>query len=137
MKRGQAEAKALRAVQALQLRLVGASYRHIGRTLAVSVRTAYYDVHDALATVDTVKRTQAERLLEIELERLDHLTMALRRGVAAGDPRAVLAAVRVMERRAKLLGLDAATKTTIGGTTDAPVTFTLHLGDGNTQRREP
>ena len=31
-------------------------------------------------------------------------------GIRAGDPRAVLAMVRVMERRAKLFGLDAQTQ---------------------------
>lgn len=41
------------------------------------------------------------------MARLDRLNLALAPGIRSGDPRAVKAAVRLMERRAKLFGLDA------------------------------
>jgi hypothetical protein len=48
-------------------------------------------------------------------------SLSLAPGIKDGDPRAVLAAIRIMERRAKLFGLDA--PTTIAGPDGAPVTI--------------
>ena len=76
----------------------------------MSEKAAYYDVQDALGTLDAVVKEKAERLRELEAARLDRLNVALANGIKLGDPRAVVAAVRVMERRAKLFGLDAPTK---------------------------
>jgi hypothetical protein len=45
--------------------------------------------------------------------------VSLAAGIRAGDPRAVMAMVRIMERRAKLFGLDAPTK--IAGPEGAPM----------------
>ena len=64
-------------------------------------------MQDELARLDPVIKGKAERLRDLEARRLDQLTVALTPGIRAGDPRAVIAAVRVMERRAKLFGLDA------------------------------
>lgn len=99
-----------RAARALELRIAGATYRQIGAQLEVSEKAAYYDVQDALGTLDAVVKEKAERLRELEAARLDRLNVALANGIKLGDPRAVVAAVRVMERRAKLFGLDAPTK---------------------------
>jgi hypothetical protein len=96
-----------RAHQALELRIAGGTYRQIAGQLAVNERTAYYDVQAALASLDAVAKEKAERLRDLEAARLDRLTVALAAGIKAGDPRAILAAVRIMERRAKLFGLDA------------------------------
>ena len=108
--KGQAEAKALRAPKALELKIAGGSYRQIGKHLGVSAKTAYQDVQDALAQLDTVKLGKAERLRDLDLERCDRAIVGLSQGVGHGDPRAVTALMRVLERRAKLLGLDAPTK---------------------------
>lgn len=106
MKRGQDAVKAARAPQALELRIAGGTYRQIGQQLGVSEKCAYEDVQHELAKLDAVKVQLRERLRELELERCDRLTVALGRKAQAGDERAILALVRVMERRAKLLGLD-------------------------------
>jgi hypothetical protein len=75
----------------------------------VSEKAAYYDVQDELGRLDPVIHGRAERLRELENARLDRLHVALAAGIKAGNPGAVLATVRVMERRAKLNGLDAPT----------------------------
>jgi hypothetical protein len=108
--RGQREQKAARALQALDLRIAGGTYRQIARQLGVNEKTAFYDVQGALASLDAVKAKTAERLRDIELERLDRASTGLVPGIRSGDARAVTALVRVMERRAKLLGLDAPVK---------------------------
>jgi hypothetical protein len=63
----------------------------------------------------------ADDLRRIEAERLDALTAALAPAIAKGDPRSIEAAVRISERRAKLLGLDAPNTHRITGPGDGPV----------------
>jgi DNA-binding CsgD family transcriptional regulator len=104
-----------RAARALELRLVGATYRQIAQQLDVSEFAAYYDVQDELGRLDLVTKKRAERLRDLEARRLDRWTQALEPGIRTGDPRAILAAVRLMERRAKLFGLDAPTRTQFTG----------------------
>jgi len=104
---GEDAAKLDRMAKALDLRIAGATYSQIGRQLEVSEKTAYLDVQAGLGRLDTVTKQKAERLRDLEARRLDQLTLALAPGIRAGDPRAIVAAVRVMERRARLFGLDA------------------------------
>jgi DNA-binding CsgD family transcriptional regulator len=107
---GEDTAKRDRAVKALDLRIAGATYRQIGAQLDVSEYTAYHDVQDELGRLDAASEEKAERLRKLEARRLDTLQLALAPGIRAGDPRSVLAAVRIMERRARLFGLDVPTK---------------------------
>ena len=101
------------------MRILGATYRQIAAQLGVNERTAYYDVQEALGSLDAVVKQKAERLRDLEAARLDRLNLALAPGIKAGNPSAIMAAVRVMERRAKLFGLDAPTK--IEGSDAQPV----------------
>jgi hypothetical protein len=73
--------------------------------------------------LDAIGKEKAERLCELEIRRLDALTMALAPGIQSGDVRAILAAVRVMERRAKLLGLDGPQR--FAGPDGGPVAITV------------
>lgn len=106
---GEDAKKRARSANALELRIAGATYRQIAAQLGVSEKAAYYDVQDELARLDPVIKGRAERLRDLENARLDRLHVALAAGIKAGDPRAVVATVRVMERRARLNGLDAPT----------------------------
>lgn len=110
-----------RVQQALDLRIEGASYRQIARQLDVAVKTIYMDVQGALGELDTLNGEKAERLRELEARRLDALQLPLAPAVRAGDPRAILAAVRILERRARLLGLDAPTLVTAPAGEPLPV----------------
>ena len=114
--RGEDAARRERTAKALDLRIAGASYRQIARQLDVADATAYADVQDELGRLDGVNHEKAERLRDLEARRLDTLTLSLAPGIKAGDPRAVLAAVRILERRARLFGLDAAQPLTVAGT---------------------
>jgi hypothetical protein len=105
----------VRANQALDLRIAGATYRQIAAQLGINERTAYDDVQAELGAVDPVVGTKAERLRDLEAARLDRLTVALNPCIKAGQPGAILAAVRIMERRARLFGLDAPTKVEMSG----------------------
>lgn len=108
----QAEDAARLAVQeqALELRIAGASFRAIAKQLGIGLRQAYELVSDGLAALKDDRDDAAERLRALEVERCDRMTLALGRKVVNGEERAVRAAVAVMDRRAKLLGLDAPVK---------------------------
>jgi hypothetical protein len=105
---GTRERAASRRVQVLELRKAGASMRAIARQLHISVSTAHKDLWLALDELAAAQREKAEPLRQLELERLDRYLLALEPTISRGEPRAILAAVRIMERRARLLGLDAA-----------------------------
>jgi hypothetical protein len=124
---GQREAAAARRQKALDLRIAGARYRQIGAQLGVSYQTAYRDVQTALGELAALQAGKAEQLRELEVERCDKLTMALWPKARSGDEKAVRAIVAVMDRRAKLLGLDAPTQLAHAGTNGEPITFTLKL----------
>lgn len=102
-------------MQALALRLAGSSYREIGATLAVSHQQAYKDVQAMLKT--TCMET-ADEVRRNELHRLDALLAAHWKAAvgipAMGDQPAVppdkgatTTVLGIMDRRARLLGLDA------------------------------
>jgi hypothetical protein len=94
-------------VRALELRKAGAPYRQIARDLGVDVHTAHADVAAELADLRETAVGEATALRALELERLDGMTSGLWPQIRAGSPLAVSAAVRVSERRSRLLGLDA------------------------------
>lgn len=141
---GQKENAAERRVNALNLRKSGASFRQIGDQLGVDAATAYRDVQRALADLAKEQRESAEQLRQLELERLDALQIALWVQARQGNQGAVDRVLRIMERRARLLGLDAPTKADItsGG---QPLIFKVvyadeieSLGDdGNHTDRDP
>lgn len=99
-----------RRQQALDYRKAGYSYRDIGARLDVSHEQVRRDIEAALAALVDDTKDSAGQLRQLELERLDMLTKALEPMAKVGNPGAVNSFLRVMERRAKLLGLDAPVK---------------------------
>jgi hypothetical protein len=124
----------LREARALALRAAGASYRQIGQALGCSENRALRITQRAL---DRMVREPADQVRQLELARLDQMwveaTKILRRQhlVASGgkvvvhpdtrepleDDAPVLQAIdrllRIQERRARLLGLDAPAQTRV------------------------
>lgn len=89
--------------RALELRRQGLNYHEIARELKISTNRAYELVQSAL-TRWMLEPAEDVRLLE--LQRLDALLAALWDKAIAGDLAVVDRVLRIMERRAKLLGLD-------------------------------
>ena len=96
-----------RHLQALELRKAGATYQVIADRLGyASPRGAHKAVTSALKA--SLREAGAE-VRELELARLDAMLLGLWRRVQSGDEKAVDRALKIEERRAKRLGLDAAT----------------------------
>ncbi len=94
--------------QALQLRKAGATYEAIAKALGYADKTgARACVQRALK--ETIQEP-ADELRRLECERLDELLKALWPAALNGHTRSVEIALGVMDRRARLLGLDAATR---------------------------
>ncbi|WP_328438280.1 helix-turn-helix domain-containing protein [Nocardia puris] len=93
-----------RMAKALALREGGASYRRIAEALDVSLSTAHAYVVEAMAEVT---KEAAESVLQLELARLDRMMLGIWRDAANGELKSIHAALKIMERRAKLTGLDA------------------------------
>lgn len=87
------------------MRKADSSYRQIARHLDVDVQTAHADVGAELAALREAAVGEATGLRAVELERLDGMTSGLWPQIREGSPPAVSAAVRVAERRSRLLGL--------------------------------
>lgn len=102
-------------LKALELRKAGISYQRIAEAVG------YKDASGAWRAVKSaLKKTLQEPsddLRKLELERLDAAASAIYPSVKQGQYGAIDRWIRIMERRAKLLGLDAPTKTdlTSGG----------------------
>lgn len=108
----QSTEKALRSLSALDLRIAGKGYREIGEVLGTSTTTAYTDVMNALRDTLATRAEKAVELRQLEIERLDKMLDALwSRAVGKDSTRPNVALIdrvlRIMERRAKLCGLDA------------------------------
>jgi hypothetical protein len=119
-------AKAKRVARTLELLAEGWTYREISAEMGVSLATAYKDAKEAIAALPT---PAAEEWRRVDLERLDYLWEKLRPGIELGDDKAVNAALRVLERRSRYLGLDAPTKVEATGNGPVPVLLVGKLAD--------
>ena len=93
-----------RQMQAVELRKAGSNYDEIARALGYANRGAAYK-----AVTSVLSRWDAEaapELVALESARLDTMQRVLAPRILKGETDAIHAALRVMERRAKLAGLD-------------------------------
>jgi hypothetical protein len=104
---------AQRKEKALNYRKAGMTYRQIGEQLGVTFQAAYKMVIGALEDINDRIRENAEELRSLELERLDTLFLAMYNQAIKGNQGAVDRCIRIMERRSKLLGLDAPSKASV------------------------
>jgi transposase len=104
-----------RRLEALDLRKQGYSYEAIGSRLGVTRGAAYKSVKTALDTLKDEVYEGAEALRLLEMERLDSLFEKAYTAAMAGDLVAIDKAVKLMERRARLCGLDESTRMEISG----------------------
>jgi hypothetical protein len=98
--------------QAVELRIAGKSWQEIADLLGYDSKgTACGDVRRALQKAVEKLAVPMEEYRQLELDRLDKMQDALWPKVLEGDTRTVDTSLRLMDRRAKLLGLDAPTRT--------------------------
>jgi hypothetical protein len=90
--------------QALGLRKAGASYDAIGKALGLSKTRAYQLVTAGLAEINETVKDEAVAVKRLEIERCDELLLSL--WPQRKSPRATDSILRIMERRARLEGLD-------------------------------
>ncbi len=93
--------------QAVALRLSGATYQQIGDKLGVTSSAAHLQVKQELETRAKQSEGKIVELRQIELARVDRVLLAIWDKVLKSDYKAIDKFVKLSERRAKLLGLDA------------------------------
>ena len=94
--------------QALELRKAGVTLDEIAKAVGFKSRQAAHDsIQRALMAIP---RLAAEELRNLDLERLDKLALAVWPKALQGDIQAINAALAILTRRAKLLGLEAPVK---------------------------
>jgi len=126
----------------LQLRKAGVTYPNIARAAIEKFgvdrlprgwdeRYAYKDVKRELDKIRVEISESASNVLALELQRLDALLKALWAEAARKNPdhSAVDRVLKIMERRAKLLGLDAPSKQQITDADGGPLTFVIAGAD--------
>lgn len=95
--------RATRRAEAFALRRNGVSTAAIAHHLGVHPRTVSTWIRDA---IQAIPAEEADAIRTLELERLDAIMAPQMRLALAGDGFAVDRVLRIMERRARLLGLD-------------------------------
>ena len=114
MKKGQRSATAaVRRQKAFSMRLAGHTFQGIGDTIGISRQGAHGLITRELERLNKQSTEDATILRDLELERLDVMVKAIWPKAEAGNFGAIDRLLRISERRSKLLGLDAATKTEI------------------------
>jgi len=91
--------------QAVQLRSLGHTYDEIAQQLGLATRGSAWKVVQRALTRIPAESVEEMRLLEGA--RLDAMTAAIWPTAVTGDEKAIALMLRIMERRAKLFGLDA------------------------------
>lgn len=98
----------LRDAEAVELRLAGKVYREIAEELGYAdAGEAYHAVQRSIARVEA---EGVEQLREVEQARLEKLHGAFWGDAVAGDGKAADRALRISERRSRLMGLDGPVK---------------------------
>lgn len=92
----------------LELRRAGLTWQRIAEETGYADATGAYAAYKRV--IKRVQQQPADELREQELDRIDRLQLAAWPNAMKGDVRSILAIAKLMERRAKLLGLDSAIK---------------------------
>ena len=91
--------------KALALHTEGHTYESISEQLGYSTPSASYKA--VMRRLRDVDRPAVSMLRELEVQRLDAMLYAVWNDVLQGDANAVHTALKISERRSRLLGLDA------------------------------
>lgn len=132
----------IRRVEALKMRKEGYSYPQIAEYLNVSLSMAYKYVQQAIKEIQDKTIEATKDVIELEVQRLDDLLAAIwdravngygkiikdknnqRREIVVPDYKATQQALKIMERRSNLLGLDSPKKQLVGEDQDNKFGYT-------------
>ncbi|MET0106871.1 MAG: hypothetical protein ABW072_17285 [Sedimenticola sp.] len=95
---------------AVDMRVRGCSFRQIGEALGITTQAAGKLVRRQLDRHISQTQDKVERMRELDAARLDTLLLAVWEKAESGDLKAGSMALKILERRAKLFGLDAPVK---------------------------
>jgi DNA-binding CsgD family transcriptional regulator len=111
----------VRRLKALELRKEGKSYQEIANILGSNFAQVYTDIGIVLKKeIEKRTKTQLGQVVQLELERLDALFEKAWEQIKANNVVAIDKALKIMERRAKYLGLDAPAKSVVGEDPEKP-----------------
>lgn len=116
----------------LAMRKTGATYRKIAAAAVARFgsdalpagwdeRFAFKDILRELSRLRETMGEDAEAIRQVELERLDRLTEAVWSRATAGDDSAIDRVLKLMDRRARYLGLDAPVRQELAGGGGGPI----------------
>ena len=113
-----------RRAEALAYRRQGYTYDEIGEAMDCSKQNAHKLVHRALSEM---LWENVDQVRTLELARLDAMLAGLWPGAIAGDGHAVDGVLKLMDRRARYLGIDAPVKITRTDAEGRPVPDELRV----------
>ena len=113
--------------QIIELRMAGASVNKIAATLGFSKSTVSTHLNGALNDLVSDVNAAAETVRALEIERLDRVLMAVWPHATKGSVHHVDRVLKIMERRATLLGLDAPKRAELTGKNGGPIQTTQTL----------
>ena len=93
---------------ALELRKAGLTFEQIAQQVGFNSRQAAFD--NVMRAIKEIKREPAEELDSLELARLDTLLTRVWPKALQGDHKAIDTELKLMERRARMMGIDAPVK---------------------------
>lgn len=93
-----------RRAQTVELRTQGHTFEEIAKIVGYSNKASAYKAFQT--ALESIVKEPVETYRAVELQRLDKMTQGLADRAFDGDIPAVHALLKVMERRAKMLGLD-------------------------------
>jgi predicted transcriptional regulator len=97
-------------LQAIELRKSGLTLKAISYELGVSTTMVHKYINTELRDLAEETKSTVIEMRQLELERLDIMMMGLWEQSESGDVAAIDRVLKIMERRAKLLGLDSPQK---------------------------
>lgn len=123
---------ALRSKQALELRMAGVNFDQIANKLGYSNRSGAYQA--VMAALRRLPAPEVEEYRKLNIERLNKARMANWPNVTGGEHKAIEIEIKIQQREAAYLGLDAPQKVALGGADGGPVTLRVIYDDDNDKR---
>lgn len=119
---GKKEAARIREVRALELRMAGATFAAIAQALGYSHRkNAQRAVERAMRREQAAIAPDREAFVQMHLMRTERLIQAHWRRATGGDPAATETIRRLLERQARLMGLDKPVRFEVTDAMDAEI----------------